>query len=814
VRSKTIVLFPFGIVIPSRATFRSWYEIGRLHTIVARVARYGRGSQPIGAKQGQVDRPEETLVSSAIYHPHQAYEDDGGLPRRVVGRIGAAFFALAGVVTLFTLLLPPARPHHVLGVALVALAAIAIGITNWFLPWDAWSRRAALWFVPVAFTLIALHNYFARDEPARFGLFFIVSFTWIGLACPRWTSLPFVPLMVVAYITPLVVTGTSFSTALSATVFTAPVCVLVAEAIAWVGERLRVAQRSLPESEVRFRSLVQNASDLVAVVGPDGTARYVSPAIQHVLGYRPEDVIGTSVFDRIHPDDLSHARAQLSELIHGGGTMPPTQFRYRRPDGSWIFVEATATNLLDNPAVRGIVINARDISERKRFEEELVYQAYHDALTGLPNRAFLQRRLADSLAQATRERTKVALLFIDLDNFKLINDSLGHEAGDQVLSEFGKRLLGGIRCGDVAARFGGDEFIVLMHGTSGTDAALAAADRLAAVLAEPYVVDGHELVITNSIGVALGGDPDDRPEDLIRNADAAMHRAKLLGKARRVVFDPAMYDQAVERLALERDLRRALEHGEFRLYYQPVLDVRTRQPVEVEALLRWHHPERGPVAPSEFIPIAEETGLIVPLGHWVLAEACRQLAAWRTEFPDCAPRVVSVNLSARQFRHPSLVADIAEILTDTGLPPQSLKLEITESVMMDDTASTLDTLCALKRLGIQLAVDDFGTGYSSLSYLKRLPTDAMKIDRSFARGLGQSREDQALVEAMIAAANALRLQVTVEGVETAEQLDFLERIGCDRVQGYLFAPPMPADAAAHFLQTAPRVSGSYHPVLP
>ena len=760
-----------------------------------------------------MDRPEKTLVNSAVHPSHQPYDEDEGLSRRVVGRIGGAFFTLSGVVTLATLLLPPARPLHVLRVALVATAAIGIGIAVWLLPWGSWSRRAPLTLVPVAFTLIAIHNYFARDEPARFGLFFIVTFTWIGLACPRWTSLPFVPLMIVAYVTPLVVTGTSIATALSAAVFTAPVCVLVAEAIAWVGARLRVAQRSLRESEVRFRSLVQHASDVVAVLGPDGTARYVSPAIQHVLGYRPEDLIGTSVFDRIHPDDLPHARAQLTEIVLGRGAMPPTQFRYRRADGSWVYVEATATNLLDNPAVGGIVINARDISERKRFEKELVHQAYHDPLTGLPNRVFLQRRLAHSLAQAARERTRVALLFIDLDNFKLINDSLGHDAGDRVLSELGKRLLGCIRCGDMAARFGGDEFMVLINGTPGTDAALAAADRLAATLAEPFVVDGHELVITTSIGVALGGDPDDRPEDLIRNADAAMHRAKLLGKARRVVFDPAMYAQAVERLALERDLRHGLERGEFQIYYQPVLDVRTRRPVEVEALVRWHHPERGLISPGEFIPIAEETGLIVPLGHWVLAEACRQLAAWRTAFPDCAPSAVSVNLSARQFRHPSLTADIAQILAETGLPPASLKLEITESVMMDDTASTLEALRDLKQLGVQLAVDDFGTGYSSLSYLKRFPTDAMKIDRSFARGLDQSREDQALVEAMIAAANALRLQVTVEGVETEEQLEFLERVGCDLVQGFLFAPPMPPDEVARFLHTGLQTSGFHPPAL-
>ena len=389
---------------------------------------------------------------------------------------------------------------------------------------------------------------------------------------------------------------------------------------------------------------------------------------------------------------------------------------------------------------------------------------------------------------------RLGVLFIDLDNFKIINDSLGHQAGDAVLVETARRLQSCLRASDTAARLGGDEFTVLLEDIDGLDDAVAVAERVAAALRTPIPVAGREVFMGSSIGIALSSPAQQGAADLLRCADLAMYEAKRRGKGRYEVFDERTLGRVSDRLDLETDLRHAIERGEFRVHYQPIIDLRTERIVEVEALVRWEHPLRGRVAPNHFIPVAEETGLIVPIGQWILEQACRQAAAWQRAYPHAQRLVVSVNLSARQFQHPTLVADIGRTLRQTALPARCLKLEITESVVMQDAEAAIVTLRGLKSLGIQLAIDDFGTGYSSLSYLKILPVDTLKIDRSFVDGLGQDPQDTAIVRSIIALARTLHLSVTGEGIETAAQQHHLQQLGCHRGQGYLFARPVPADA--------------------
>jgi diguanylate cyclase (GGDEF)-like protein len=423
-------------------------------------------------------------------------------------------------------------------------------------------------------------------------------------------------------------------------------------------------------------------------------------------------------------------------------------------------------------------------------DKHLRYLAGTDPLTGLPNRTLFLNHLEQGLGRAERWARPVGVLFLDLDNFKVINDSLGHQGGDLLLVEIARRIRGCVRDNDTVARLGGDEFTVLVEEIEGEDEATALAERVAVTLRQPVRLGEREIFVSASVGVALSRPGKDGPESLLRNADMAMYQAKANGKARHAVFDQSMEARALARLELETDLRHALERNEFRVFYQPITALADGHIAEMEALIRWEHPTRGMISPDEFIPIAEETGLIVALGQWVLEEACRQGATWREAFPQ-EPPIMSVNLSGRQFQHPSLVADIGHVLLQSGLAPSALKLEITESVVMQDAEATIVALHELKQLGIQLAIDDFGTGYSSLSYLKRFRVDTLKVDRSFVNGLGEDSMDTAIVQSVVALAKALHMDVTAEGIETQAQRAELLALGCDRGQGYLFARPLP-----------------------
>ncbi len=443
-----------------------------------------------------------------------------------------------------------------------------------------------------------------------------------------------------------------------------------------------------------------------------------------------------------------------------------------------------------------------DAFERQMTDDDIRHRALHDPLTGLPNRILFIDRLQQAIARLRRRRSLGAILCLDIDRFKLVNDSLGHQIGDELLAAAAPRLKQAVRSTDTVARFGGDEFGILLEEIAGERDAVEMAQRIASVFTRPFVLDGNEHFVTTSIGIAFaeGGE---FAEDLIRDADAAMYRAKERGRARYELFDEAMRGRAISRLRVENDLRRALERDELTLVYQPVVSLRDLSIVGVEALLRWEHPTQGQIAPSEFIPVAEENGLIEPIGRWVLEHACRQAARWYYERPDVAPIQMSVNLSAVQIANRGLADGVASALRVSGLDPGCLCLEITESVMLRDADGLTEALAALKSLGVRLVLDDFGTGYSSLAYLTRLPLNALKVDRSFIDGLGTEPRDTAITEAIVAMSHALSLEVVGEGVQTARQVAELSRMGCDLAQGFHFAPPMPAAEATHLLEQGP-----------
>ena len=558
-------------------------------------------------------------------------------------------------------------------------------------------------------------------------------------------------------------------------------------------------------NEARFASLVRHSSDVVIVVGADATVRYVSPSVTRILGHRGSDLQGKRFHDLIHPDDREIVEDFLSvDREEADATQPSrAEFRIRHRDQEWLHVETVRTNLLEDVNVKGIVLNTRDVSERKAFEDQLTHQAFHDWVTGLANRALFKDRVEHALQRSARDGKPVSILMLDLDDFKTINDSLGHAAGDRVLIEVGDRVRNALRAADTAARLGGDEFAVLLEdGGDGVGAAEVAV-RILSSLEVPIQLETKDVFVHASIGIASADDErllgPDGADELLRNADAAMYMAKESGKSRYQVFEPAMHHTALQRLELKADLQRALENDELTLYYQPVIELATGRIEGFEALLRWRHPERGMVRPLDFIPLAEETGLIVAIGRWVLREAATRGRELQERFPSHPPLHMAVNLSARQLQRAEFVDEVAEVLTETGIAPNDLMLEITESVMMEDIDRSIVRLAELKELGVRLAVDDFGTGYSSLNYIRRLPIDVLKVDKSFVDGVNDGGEESALTAAIIDLAGILKLRPVAEGIERADQLEKLLDLKCELGQGYYFTEPLPLDAIADLL---------------
>lgn len=554
---------------------------------------------------------------------------------------------------------------------------------------------------------------------------------------------------------------------------------------------LKEAEAALRVSETRFRDLTELSSDWYWE--QDGNLRFTHTSSQRGE-YDPdtEEYVGKTRWDipivgvseeqwRAHKQLLEARRAFLD-------------FVYQRHDihGKTHTISVSGRPIFDEQGAftgyRGI---GRDITQQRLAEEKIRHMAHHDALTQLPNRALLHDRLGRAIAQAQRNSTALALLFIDLDHFKTINDSLGHPIGDRLLQEVAARLLGCTRAADTVARIGGDEFVVLLGDLDRPEAARLVAQKVIDALSAPVALDDHALQITPSIGICTYPDDGGDVDTLMRNADTAMYHAKQVGRNNFQFFTQAMNDAAQQRLRLERDLRQAVERGEFSLHYQPQVDMRSGGIVGFEALVRWRHPERGMVAPSEFIPVAEETGLIEPIGKWVLQEACARGRAWQqTGNPGL---LVAINCSAKQFQHEGFVATVARILAESGVPAQQLELEITESILIHHSEEVNARFQELEKMGVRLSIDDFGTGYSSLSYLKRLAIHQLKIDQSFVRDIGSDPDDVAIVNAIIAIAHSLKLNVVAEGVETAEQLAFLRSAGCDTAQGYFFSKPLPAE---------------------
>jgi diguanylate cyclase (GGDEF)-like protein/PAS domain S-box-containing protein len=562
-----------------------------------------------------------------------------------------------------------------------------------------------------------------------------------------------------------------------------------------ITERKRTFQ-ALQDAERRYRSVFENAIEGIFRTSPTGKYLVVNPALAHMYGYDSPDELTQTVRNigvQVYVDP--QRRQEFARVMREQGMVVGFESEVRRRDGTTIWISENARAVEDESGnVQYYEGTAEDVTERKRYQARIEWQANYDTLTGLANRSLLHDRLERAILSATGHHDQIAVVFVDLDRFKLINDTLGHQVGDELLKTMAQRISGCVRESDTVARIGGDEFVLLLGAGPGKESVAHRLELLLAAVAQPWATPQGEFQVTCSIGVALYPEDGSDAATLLKHADTALYQAKDHGRNRFRFFTSELNRLMSERLELENRLRRALERKEFVLHYQSRVDIATQRITGVEALVRWRRSETELVEPMRFIPLAEETGLIIPLGAWVLHAACTQLLEWQRQGLD--PGVVSVNVSAQQFAHGDVVRLVREVLEETGLDPAYLELELTESAMMRDAPKLVEMLDDLKSLGVQISIDDFGTGYSSLSYLKRFPVDRLKIDRSFMVDVATSKDDAAIVRSIIALGHALRLRVVAEGVETDAQMHFLETSGCDEVQGFLLGRPVPADEAA------------------
>ena len=554
----------------------------------------------------------------------------------------------------------------------------------------------------------------------------------------------------------------------------------------------------LGEGEARFRALVQNSFDIITIHDAGGVTVYESPAASRLLGYPSGMLIGKTPFETLHPKDVARARIAFSALLNGEVLTSPLILRFRHADGSWIYLEALGNNLLDHPGIRGIVLTSRDITERKRAEERVRYLANYDALTGLPNRFLMQERLAQIIAHASRNRLRVALVHVDLDRFKEVNETWGSYAGDALLKQAADRIRQATQEAETVARVGGDEFTLVYPNITSLQALSTTALLILGELARPFASDGQEVFVSASVGISLYPDDAANVNELIKHAGAAMSSAKQLARNSFQFYTSGLNQEAQDRMLIQTGLRTAIARGEMSLVFQPKIDLSTRRLFGAEALLRWTHPKLGSIAPSRFVPIAEEAGLIGQIGEWVFQTACRQIREWQ----DAGHHIrVAVNVSCRQFQDYDLAELVTKILGSTGAKATNLEIELTESAVMRDAESSIVALEKLAAVGVRIAIDDFGTGYSSLSYLKRLPLDYLKIDQSFVRDITSDPNDAAIVRAIITLARSLGIKVIAEGVENEAQLAFLNAYGCQYAQGFLFGRPLTALQLARMAAT-------------
>jgi len=577
----------------------------------------------------------------------------------------------------------------------------------------------------------------------------------------------------------------------------------------YISIRYNITDRKLMEEELirrkeLYRIITEHASDFIAVVDPQGKLTYVSPSHQTLLGHDLEELKHKTMFDLVPEED----RLPVEEALRKANLEKKpfqTEFRLLTGEGSWIHTETKCSPIPGNDGkIRGIALAMRDITERKKSEQMIYHMAFHDALTDLPNRRLFMDRMRKETSRAKRLGSRLAVLFLDLDRFKLINDSFGHEAGDLLLMEAARRIKACVRENDIVARFGGDEFAVLITDLKNREEAEHIAQNIQMRIQEPLETGEQSRRVSCSIGAALFPEDGKEPDELLKRADIALYCMKEMGRNGYLFFRPDMEMRSLERILLEHELARALKQNQFEIDYQPKVELASKRAVGAEALVRWNHPDLGKISPAKFIPIAEETGLILPLGEWVLRHSCLQAKEWQEKgYP---PVKISVNMSARQFQDPHLVSKIKAILDETGLDPKWLELEVTESVFMEmENAAAI--LQQFRELGVEVSIDDFGTGYSSFSYIKQLPVDTLKIDTSFIRDLHLNKESQAIVTAILTIAKTLGLNVVAEGVETAEQLAFLNQEGCDQAQGYYFGKPLSAEQAEAYWR---EMGGSMH----
>jgi diguanylate cyclase (GGDEF)-like protein/PAS domain S-box-containing protein len=579
--------------------------------------------------------------------------------------------------------------------------------------------------------------------------------------------------------------------------------------------RMYMARRVSIQREELFKIVTENAGDMIALVDVKGRRLYNSPAYKRVLGYSSAELGETSSFEQIHQDDRFKV-LEAARDARSTGVGKKLEYRIRHKDGTWRVLESVASVIRDDKGevVKLVIVN-RDITERKRAQEQLEHHSFHDALTRLPNRRLFLDRLQHLFARAQRHpERQYAVLFVDLDGFKVFNDSMGPAVGDQVILEMGQRLEGCLRRADavcrpqddfqvtetVLSRMGGDEFTILLEEVSDPSDAMRVAQRILAAVAAPFLAEGRELRSSASVGIAMNKPTHESAEDVLQDAEVAMRRAKAMGGSRCEVFDEAMHSRAVNRLKLEAELREALEKRQFRLHYQPIVNLETRQIIAFEALLRWQHPEQGLISPYKFIEAAEDRGLLVSTGQWAISEACKQLRSWDAEIPNMASVKISVNLSAKQLADARFVSDVEKTLRDTGMDPTRLHLEMTENVAAADPKLTASVVSNLRQLRVGVILDDFGTGNSSLIGLRQFPVEALKIDRSLVGGMLVDRGTSDTVELILLLAHKLKLKVIAEGIESAKQLDCLQQLGCELGQGFFFSQPVEAKAAERLLR--------------
>ena len=586
--------------------------------------------------------------------------------------------------------------------------------------------------------------------------------------------------------------------------------VLLKSAPASVAEELESefhpGEDTLPLEEVQegaelYRNAFEHASIGMALMSLKGNCLRVNQSLSRLLGYSFEELQLLNFQTLIHPDAIGKMRATLSQTLNDATAVQRVEARFIHKEGHeiWTLCDISNANYRQSEGEH-LIIQVQDITERKRSEESLIRNAFHDALTGLPNRALFIDHLQLAIDRTQRREDQIyAVLFIDIDRFKVINDTMGHLIGDHLLVEIARRLESCLRPGDTIARVGGDEFTVLLEDLEDEPEAISIAHRIQKELSASIILDGHEIFNTVSVGIAPSSAGYDSPAHIMRDADTAMYRAKLMGKNRHEIFDKAMHEAAVGLLQLETDLRHALERDEFFIHYQPIVSLDNFRLCGFEALVRWRHPERGLISPMDFIPLAEETGQIIPIGQWVLRQACKQMHKWQRQYGMENPLFISVNLSGKQFAQSDLIEQIENIITETRLNPRGLKLEITETVVMENIEMATQMLQQLRDLGVQLSIDDFGTGYSSLSYLHRFPIDTLKVDKSFVMAMVDNNENIEIVRTIIMLAQNLGMDVIAEGIETKEQLALLRKLKCEKGQGYYFSKPLEKAAAENLL---------------